>query len=133
MSHIRLSHPLILAPSSESQSSTDPPPRSFPLYAAVFCGDIEERRLREKLSLHTRAVAQIRHRTAKILHTMKQEEAMGTAGSEWIYGIKYFGITTHYQLADDGCITVRMEGGLVRAVDKCAMCPVLYVLHMLLY
>jgi len=55
-------------------------------YAALFCGDAEERRLRAKLQLHDRTIAQIRHRTAKILHTMKQEESVGREGSDWLYG-----------------------------------------------
>ncbi len=77
-----------------------------------YCGDAESHRLRLKLDLYSSAVKQIKDRASKVLHTLQQELSIRTGGSDWIYGTKHFGITTYYQVAEDGCITVRMEGGL---------------------
>lgn len=78
----------------------------------LFCGDTEEKRLRRKLEQCATDIQQIRDRAYKIQSTIALEESMGRNDSEWIYGTKYFGVTTYYKLTSDGCITVRMEGGL---------------------
>ena len=78
----------------------------------LFCGDKEEKRLRMKLVEHASEIQLIRDRTTKVVNTIALEESVGEVDSEWVYGTKYFGVSTYYKLSDDGCITVRMEGGL---------------------
>jgi hypothetical protein len=78
----------------------------------LFCGDEEEKRLQRKLDEYKVEIQQIVDRAKKIKDTINLENSVGESDSEWIYGISYFGVTTYYKLSDDGCITVRMEGGL---------------------
>ena len=78
----------------------------------LFCGDEEEKRLRMKLGQYATEIQLIQDRATKIVNTIALEDSVGEVDSEWVYGTKYFGVTTYYKLSDDGCITVRMEGGL---------------------
>jgi hypothetical protein len=68
----------------------------------LFCGDNEEKRLRIKLNENDIIIKQIKDRTKKILNTLELENNVGKSESEWIYGIKYFGITTYYKLGENG-------------------------------
>ena len=67
---------------------------------------------------HIKIVEDLRKRVSEVKNALSTEDI----NDEWIFGISYFGITTHYKLSSDSSdIIVRMEGVLeLPLFEQCA-------------
>jgi hypothetical protein len=77
--------------------------------------------LRQSLTIMEPLVSQMNIRLGATNDALKA--AAAGAAEDWILGTTYFGITTHYKQAADGCISVRLEGTLegVGMVEQAAV------------